>query len=66
MLRLHRALLAAALLAPLASAQTDAAPEHERSVLRVLLVAHDPANPREVSRWHMPGQHLAGGGSIQR
>jgi hypothetical protein len=21
----------------------------------------DPANPREVSRWHMPGQHLAGG-----
>jgi hypothetical protein len=21
----------------------------------------DPTNPREVSRWHMPGQHLAGG-----
>ena len=21
----------------------------------------DPANPQEVSRWHMPGQHLAGG-----
>lgn len=21
----------------------------------------DPANPTEVSRWHMPGQHLAGG-----
>lgn len=21
----------------------------------------DPANPKEVSRWHMPGQHLAGG-----
>ncbi|WP_237214382.1 LVIVD repeat-containing protein [Falsiroseomonas oryziterrae] len=21
----------------------------------------DPANPREVSRWHMPGQHVAGG-----
>ena len=21
----------------------------------------DPANPAEVSRWHMPGQHLAGG-----
>ena len=21
----------------------------------------DPANPEEVSRWHMPGQHLAGG-----
>ncbi|WP_299622485.1 LVIVD repeat-containing protein [Pelagibius sp.] len=21
----------------------------------------DPANPEEISRWHMPGQHLAGG-----
>lgn len=21
----------------------------------------DPSNPREVNRWHMPGQHLAGG-----
>lgn len=21
----------------------------------------DPTNPREVSRWHMPGQHIAGG-----
>ena len=21
----------------------------------------DPSNPKEVSRWHMPGQHLAGG-----
>lgn len=21
----------------------------------------DPTNPREVSRWHMPGQHVAGG-----
>lgn len=23
----------------------------------------DPANPTEVSRWHMPGQHIAGGES---
>ena len=29
-----------------------------------ILVTHDisdPSYPREVSRWHMPGQHLAGG-----
>ncbi|WP_216641210.1 LVIVD repeat-containing protein [Oceaniglobus roseus] len=27
----------------------------------VIYALDDPANPREVSRWHMPGQHLAGG-----
>ena len=27
----------------------------------VIYDVSDPANPEEVSRWHMPGQHIAGG-----
>ena len=48
MLQLRRALLAVAFFAPLAGAQSDPAETPERSALRVLLVGHDPANPRVV------------------
>ncbi len=46
MLQLRRALLAVAFFAPLSGAQSDAAEAPERSALRVLLVGHDPANPK--------------------
>jgi len=46
MLRLQRALLAAALFAPLAGAQSDVTTAPERSALHVLLVGHDPARPK--------------------
>ena len=43
-------------------AELDAARErgYEDGGFRVYDIA-DPAHPREVSRWHMPGQHVAAG-----
>jgi hypothetical protein len=37
--------------------------EMEGYVGNILVIydMHDPARPQEISRWHMPGQHVAGG-----